>query len=145
MENHCQLCRLRSGPYCLTRTSSIVIAILSETMRFDSVAMKFLTQCTFHYNRYISPSIRILYIIDVYISIATRKNYDEKPSRENGILLFRAVQKEEVSSLPPAGSARRPPSHLCGPVPGPYGWGVENASLTGGCSGGIAEHPSLRK
>ena len=68
--------------------------------------------------------IRILYIIDVYISIeageysclirTTQIALRLRPafSQENGIPFFRVVQTEEVSSLRPAGFARHPPPTL---------------------------------
>ena len=66
-------------------------------------------------------SMCILYIIDVYISIAILEfllripNYsnrveadDERFPLEKGIFFIGAIQREEVSSLPPAGFARHP-------------------------------------
>jgi hypothetical protein len=37
---------------------------------------------------------------------------NEQSNRENGISSFSTIQREEVSSLPPAGSARHPPPTL---------------------------------
>ena len=67
----------------------------------------------------------LLYIIDVYISIAMAKiilfltncsnrgkTHDERSSREDGMFFFRSIQMEEVSSLPPAGFVRHPPPTL---------------------------------
>ena len=39
---------------------------------------------------------------------------NRQPSRENGIFFLATIQREEVSSLPPAGSARHPPPTSAG-------------------------------
>ena len=39
---------------------------------------------------------------------------DERSSPENGVFFFRAIRREEVSSLPAAGSARHPPPTTAG-------------------------------
>jgi hypothetical protein len=39
---------------------------------------------------------------------------DEQSSRENGIFFLSTIQREEVSSLAPAGSARHPPPTSAG-------------------------------
>jgi hypothetical protein len=90
---------------------------------------------------YALPSIRMLYITDVYISIEIVKMLcfhpkhvqtdDERFSQKDGIHLCKAIQREEVSSLVPAGFAvihhpplracscpqHRPPDQLGGPAP----------------------------
>ena len=72
-------------------------------------------------------SMCILYIIDVYISIAILEfllripNYsnrveadDERFPLEKGIFFIGAIQREEVSSLAPASFARHPPPSSAG-------------------------------
>jgi hypothetical protein len=69
-----------------------------------------------------------LYNSDVYISIATpniywahprysdfRQTNDQRSSRRNGNFFFRPIQREEVSSLVPAGFAviHHPPLRAC--------------------------------
>ena len=49
----------------------------------------------------------------MYLPNSSNQIDNEQSGREPGIL-FRAIQKEEVSSLPPAGSARHPPPTSAG-------------------------------
>jgi hypothetical protein len=78
------------------------------------------------------PSIRMLYITDVYISIEIVKmlqfhpNHvqtdDERFSQKDGILLCKAIQREDTSSLSLAGFAHHPPLITAGlflPAPRP--------------------------